>query len=68
MGLHAVRADLDSGRLVRVLSDYKCVYSTGELPGMWILYPNRRLLRRTRVFADAFTKYMKSQGKAVHTV
>lgn len=56
---NAVRADLRSGRLVQILPDYQCVYSTGELPGMWIIYPNRRLLLRTRVFVEALTKYME---------
>lgn len=56
---NAVREDLRSGRLVQVLPEYQCVYSTGELPGMWILYPNRRLLLRTRVFVEALTKYME---------
>lgn len=56
---NAVREDLRSGRLVHVLPEYQCVYSTGELPGMWIIYPNRRLLLRTRVFVDALTKYME---------
>lgn len=56
---NAVREDLRSGRLVQVLPEYQCVYPTGELPGMWIIYPNRRLLLRTRVFVDALTEYME---------
>jgi DNA-binding transcriptional LysR family regulator len=56
---NAVREDLRSGRLVQILPEYQCVYPTGELPGMWIIYPNRRLLLRTRVFVDALTKYME---------
>jgi DNA-binding transcriptional LysR family regulator len=59
VSLNAVREDLRSGSLVRVLPEYECVYSTGELPGMWIMYPNRRLLFRTRVFVDALTQYLK---------
>jgi DNA-binding transcriptional LysR family regulator len=39
-----VKKDLASGRLVRVLPGYKCVYPDGELPGLWVLYPNRRVL------------------------
>lgn len=56
---NVVREDLRSGRLIQVLPEYQCVYSTGELPGMWIIYPNRRLLLRTRVFVDALTKYLR---------
>jgi hypothetical protein len=40
------------GRLVRVLPGYKCVYPDGELPGLWVLYPNRRVLHRTRLLID----------------
>jgi LysR family transcriptional activator of dmlA len=54
-----VRDDLRNGRLVQVLPEYQCVHQNGELPTVWILYPDRRLLRRTRVFVDAFTTYMK---------
>lgn len=56
---HAVREDLRTGRLVQILPEYQCVYSTGELPGLWIIYPNRRLLLRTRVFVDALTQYLE---------
>ena len=55
---NAVSAELRTGELVRVLTDYQCVYSTGELPGLWILYPNRRLLHRTRVFVEALTRFL----------
>jgi molybdate transport repressor ModE-like protein len=54
-----IQNDLRSGRLVQVLADYQCVHQNGELPAVWILYPDRRLLRRTRVFVDAFADYMK---------
>ncbi|MBL8384306.1 MAG: LysR family transcriptional regulator [Burkholderiales bacterium] len=52
LGYNVVRRDLEDGRLVEVMPDYKSVYSTGELPGIWILYPNRRVLYRTRVLID----------------
>lgn len=52
LGYNVVSRDLDAGRLVELLPDYKCVYSTGELPGLWVLYPNRRVLYRTRVLID----------------
>jgi LysR family transcriptional activator of dmlA len=56
---NTVREDLRTGRLVQVLPDYQCVYETGDLPGVWILYPNRRMMKRTRVFVDAFTRYLE---------
>lgn len=60
VSLNAVREDLHSGQLVQVLPEYECVYPTGELPGMWIMYPNRRLPFRTRVFVDALTRYLRN--------
>ena len=54
-----VKEDLRTGRLVQVLEEYQCVHQNGELPAVWIIYPDRRMLRRTRVFVDAFTAHMK---------
>jgi DNA-binding transcriptional LysR family regulator len=53
-----VENHLRSGRLVQVLADWQCVHSSGEVPTVWILYPDRRLLRRTRAFVEAFADYM----------
>lgn len=52
LGWNTVREDIESGRLVRVLPDYACVHPSGELPNVWILYPNRKLLYRTRLLVD----------------
>lgn len=52
-------SDLKSGRLVQVLSGYRSVYSTGEVPGLWVLYPHRRLLHRTRLLVDFLTQELK---------
>jgi len=41
---------------VEIMTDFKCVYSTGELPGLWIIYPNRRILYRTRVLIEFLTE------------
>ena len=51
----AVREDLAAGRLVRILPEYENVYPDGELAGIWILYPNRSLLHRTRLFVTELT-------------
>jgi len=56
LGLDVLKDDLDAGSLVEVMADYKSVYSTGELPGLWIVYPNRRVLYRTRVLIDFLSK------------
>lgn len=54
-----VQSYLRSGRLIQVLADYQCVHQNGEIPAVWIIYPHRKLLRRTRVFVDAFANYMR---------
>ena len=51
-----VLEDIRAGRLVQVLPAYKCVYPNGELPGLWLLYPSRRLPYRTRLFVDFMIK------------
>ncbi|MES2413462.1 MAG: LysR family transcriptional regulator [Pseudomonadota bacterium] len=47
-----VKQELASGKLVQLLPKYSCVYPDGELPGLWVLYPNRRVLGRTRLLID----------------
>jgi LysR family transcriptional activator of dmlA len=47
-----VADDINAGRLVELMPDYKCVYGDGELPGLWVLYPNRHVLYRTRLLID----------------
>jgi DNA-binding transcriptional LysR family regulator len=61
LGHDVLKDDLDSGRLVEVLPDYKSVYSTGEYPGLWIVYPNRRVLYRTRVLIDFLVKELEQR-------
>lgn len=52
LGWNTVRDDIESGRLIQILPDYACVHPSGELPNVWILYPNRKLLYRTRVLVN----------------
>lgn len=56
LGWNTVRRDIESGRLVQILPDYACVHPSGERPNVWILYPNRKLLYRTRVLVDFLTE------------
>ena len=56
LGENLMLEDIRAGRLVQILASYKCVYPDGELPGLWILYPNRRVPYRTRLFIDFMTK------------
>jgi DNA-binding transcriptional LysR family regulator len=58
LGYDLVKDNLAAGELVELLPTYKCVYSTGELPGIWIIYPNRRVLYRTRVLIDFLTEQL----------
>lgn len=59
LGIDVIKDELESGALVEVMPEYKCVYSTGELPGLWIVYPNRRVLYRTRVLIDFLAKELQ---------
>lgn len=62
MGHDVVSEDLAAGRLVEVITEYKSVYSTGELPGLWLIYPNRRVLYRTRLLIDFLSKELLQKG------
>jgi molybdate transport repressor ModE-like protein len=56
---NVVRDDLKGGRLVQLLDGFECAYPARDEPAVWMLYPDRRLLRRTRVFMEEFGLYMK---------
>lgn len=56
LGAELVKSDIARGTLAALLPEYECVYSNGELPGLWILYPNRRVLYRTRTLIDFLTQ------------
>lgn len=43
------------------LPEFQCVYSAGELASIWVLYSNRRLLRRTRLFVDELAVYVRDE-------
>jgi DNA-binding transcriptional LysR family regulator len=56
-----VHDDIAAGRLVRLLPDYVCVYSNGEGPALWLIYPHRQVLGRVRIFIDALTKFISAR-------
>lgn len=56
---NVVREDLKAARLVQLLADYACAYPRGDEPAVWMLYPERRLPRRSRVVIEEFGLYMK---------
>jgi len=53
-----VKKDIEDGRLIQILTQYACVYPNGELPGLWILYPSRQILRRTRLLIDFLNEHL----------
>ncbi len=61
VSISGVREALASGALVQVLPEYQSVYPDGGLPALWVLYPNRQPLRRTRLFVDEMSTYLRRQ-------
>jgi hypothetical protein len=53
-----VKKDIEDGRLIHLLPDYECVYPNGEKPSLWILYPNRHILSRTRLLIDFLIEHL----------
>lgn len=47
-----VRGPIAEGRLVELLPDMRSVYSDGDPPAMWVLFADRSMPLRTRLFAD----------------
>lgn len=60
----SMREDLERGRLVQVLRDFQCVSSNGKLPDLRVLYPSRRLVKRTRLFVDALILHLQTAQPA----
>jgi DNA-binding transcriptional LysR family regulator len=69
LGLAVVAEDLARGSLVELLPGWRCVYPDGELPGIWLIYPHRRVLYRTRVLIDFLTRELgeSADGKSALT-
>ncbi|UUX94623.1 LysR family transcriptional regulator [Aquabacterium sp. J223] len=49
-------ADLSSGALRSLLPDCAQTLANGELPSVWMIFPDRHLLQRVRLVADAITQ------------
>lgn len=47
-----VRGPIAEGRLVELLPDMRSVYADGDPPAMWVLFADRRMPLRVRLFAD----------------
>ncbi len=54
-----VRPSFQSGALIELLSHCRCVYPDGGLPGTWLLFPDRKILFRTRLLADFVVKELE---------
>jgi DNA-binding transcriptional LysR family regulator len=57
-----VKEDIAAGRLVRLLPEYKCVHPGGDRPGLWVLYPSRRVLHRTRLLIDHLIRNLQEEA------
>ena len=55
----SVQSDLESGALVEILSEFRCVHPDGSVPGTWILYPDGRMVQRTKTFIAELSEYLK---------
>lgn len=58
-----VRKEFASGELVEVLPEYHCAYADGALPAMWMVFADRRVLRRTRLLADFIVEELLRRGR-----
>lgn len=47
-----LQPSLANGSMVEILPKVTCVFPNGETSGMWLLFPQRKILHRTRLFAD----------------
>lgn len=57
---NVVRAQLADGSLVHLMPEWRCVQPGGELPSMWVIYPNRQLPYRVRAFVGAIQSYLET--------
>lgn len=50
----------EAGALVEVLPQFPCVYPDGGQPGTWLLFPNRRVMFRTRLLTQHISDQMST--------
>jgi DNA-binding transcriptional LysR family regulator len=56
---NVVHRHLKSGELLQILPDYRCVQPNGELPSIWVIYPNRKLPYRVRTFVTELQRFLE---------
>ena len=54
--LPTMQVDLDAGRLVRLLPDYRCVEQSGDTPSLWLVHIGRDIPYRVRLLVDHLRK------------
>jgi LysR family transcriptional regulator, transcriptional activator for dmlA len=55
---NVVRHHLKAGDLVQILPAHRCVQPNGELPSIWVIYPNRKLPYRVRTFVTELQRFL----------
>lgn len=55
----AIKADLQSGRLITLLDDYECVNADGSHPSTWAIFPGKRNLTRTKIFVSELKTFLR---------
>lgn len=62
LGRALLADDLASGRLQQLLPGYTTAYAQGgDLAGLWVFYPSRHLLMRTRVFVEFLIEALRNR-------
>ncbi|WP_083860119.1 LysR family transcriptional regulator [Bradyrhizobium diazoefficiens] len=54
---------IERGDLVEILPGYSPVYADGGLPALWIGFPDKRVLHRTRLIADFLIAELSSRDE-----
>lgn len=58
----SIHEEVRKGLLTRIMTDYHCVSSSGSLPSLRVLYPSRRLPKRTRVFVNELVSHLRERS------
>jgi LysR family transcriptional regulator, transcriptional activator for dmlA len=54
-----VNDHIEAGRLRQILGGYQCVNPDGQLPGFWLIQPDRHMPYRVRLFADHLIRHLR---------
>ncbi|MEZ5765718.1 MAG: LysR family transcriptional regulator [Xanthobacteraceae bacterium] len=59
IGENLVRRDLNEGRLVQLLPEYRCLPTEGNEYSIRLIYPSRELPHRVRLFEQHLSRHLK---------